>query len=168
MAQMGKPHTDLSAGTRGWNLHWSSSGSKVSLFMILFFSSGGMKFSMIRYLHEDSTQRHKAFVSGPVRDERAQKRFICKSGESLGSAYRFYPLSEPFLFQCWELWDCSCIWCEWAVRPPIQPDSLILLTLLDAYWTHLNLSSLVSSFWVCSSSWRLLTCSLFTSFISAL
>lgn len=46
-------HTDLSAATRGWNFHWSSSGSKVSLFMILFFSSGGMKFSMIRYLQEE-------------------------------------------------------------------------------------------------------------------
>ena len=34
--------------------------------------------------------------------------------------------------------------------------------------THLNLSSLVSSFWVCSSSCRLLTCSSFTSWISAL
>lgn len=47
---------DLSAGTRGWNLHWSSSGSNISLFMILFFSSGGMKFSMIRYLQEHHTQ----------------------------------------------------------------------------------------------------------------
>lgn len=50
-----KKGTDLSAGTRGWNFHWSSSGSKVSLFMILFFSSGGMKFSMMRYLHEHNT-----------------------------------------------------------------------------------------------------------------
>lgn len=49
---------DLSAGTRGWNLHWSSSGSNISLFMILFFSSGGMKFSMIRYLQERHTQPH--------------------------------------------------------------------------------------------------------------
>ena len=53
-------YTDLSAGTRGWNLHWSSSGSKVSLFMILFFSSGGMKFSMIRYLHVCHTQQCKS------------------------------------------------------------------------------------------------------------
>lgn len=34
--------------------------------------------------------------------------------------------------------------------------------------THLNLSSLVSSVWVCSSSCRLLTCSSLTSWISAL
>lgn len=51
---------DLSAGTRGWNLHWSSSGSNISLFMILFFSSGGMKFSMIRYLQEHHTHTHTA------------------------------------------------------------------------------------------------------------
>lgn len=37
-------------GTSGWNFHWSSSLSKYRRFMILFFSSGGMKFSMIKYL----------------------------------------------------------------------------------------------------------------------
>ena len=39
-------------GTSGWNFHWSSSPSKYRRFMILFFSSGGMKFSMIKYLSE--------------------------------------------------------------------------------------------------------------------
>lgn len=45
---------------------------------------------------------------------------------------------------------------------------LCRLSPLDVCSTHLNLSSLVSSFWVCSSSCRLLTCSSFTSLISAL
>lgn len=52
---MSKEDNDLSEGTRGWNFHWSSSWSKVSLFMILFFSSGGIKFSIIRYLHKHNT-----------------------------------------------------------------------------------------------------------------
>lgn len=43
-----------------------------------------------------------------------------------------------------------------------------LSTLCDLWLTHLNLSSLVSSFWVCSSSCLLLTCSSFTSLISTL
>lgn len=43
--------THFSAGTRGWNFHWSSSTSNTSRFMILFFSSGGMKFSIMRYLY---------------------------------------------------------------------------------------------------------------------
>ncbi|TNN85112.1 hypothetical protein EYF80_004766 [Liparis tanakae] len=42
--------TDLSVGMTGWSLHWSSSQSKCSLCMILFFTSGGMKFSIRRYL----------------------------------------------------------------------------------------------------------------------
>lgn len=42
------------------------------------------------------------------------------------------------------------------------------ITPLDVSSIYLNLSSRVSSFWVCSSSCRLLTCSSFTSWISAL
>lgn len=41
--------------TKGWNFHWSSSQSKKRRFIILFFSSGGMKFSMIRYLSKFRT-----------------------------------------------------------------------------------------------------------------
>ena len=44
-------------GTSGWNFHWSSSPSKYRRFMILFFSSGGMKFSMIKYLSERAAER---------------------------------------------------------------------------------------------------------------
>lgn len=42
--------TYFSEGRRGKTFHWSSSLSKWRRFMILFFSSGGMKFSMIRFL----------------------------------------------------------------------------------------------------------------------
>ena len=66
-------HTDLSAGTRGWNFHWSSSGSKVSLFMILFFSSGGMKFSMIRYLQVHNTRQCKGLVWGRIRNKYSER-----------------------------------------------------------------------------------------------
>lgn len=46
------PGTYPPVGTSGWNFHWSSSPSKYRRFMILFFSSGGMKFSIIKYLSE--------------------------------------------------------------------------------------------------------------------
>lgn len=49
MSAMRNQSTYLS-GRTGWSLHWSSSLSKCSLFMILFFSSGGIKFSIKRYL----------------------------------------------------------------------------------------------------------------------
>lgn len=42
--------TNFSDGRSGKIFHWSSSLSKWRRFMILFFSSGGMKFSMIRFL----------------------------------------------------------------------------------------------------------------------
>lgn len=42
----------------GCSLHWSSSPSKCSLFIILFFSSGGIKFSIKRYLQNGTKPRH--------------------------------------------------------------------------------------------------------------
>lgn len=253
-----KTHTDLSAGTRDWNLHWSSSGSKVSLFMILFFSSGGMKFSMIRYLHVHNAQQCKALVWGHVRNKWLRKVYIYiyKSAEWLCfvgfsshcfillslhlksySSFTVYDgritritvytgldwirldsecklweklvLTRHLIFTFIYLTDIFCpnwhtnseqsnhssshlqtlsiIWTSlilafgivkflWSMSVmgvgcvcwTIQTYLLMLLTLLDACSTHLNLSSLVSSFWVCSSSCRLLTCSSFTSWISAL
>ena len=46
--------TDLSDARMGWNLHCSSSPSKYTLFIILFFSSGGMKFSISMNLQKGS------------------------------------------------------------------------------------------------------------------
>lgn len=45
----------FSEGRRGSIFHWSSSLSYCSLFIILFFSSGGMKFSIIKFLHKYQT-----------------------------------------------------------------------------------------------------------------
>lgn len=138
--------THFSAGTRGWNFHWSSSVSNWSLFIILFFSSGGIKFSMIRYL-----QRHR--------------HMSCKHYIQLYDSCLFIlvprihwqslPLEMSSTVKWWSKWFCFLNGTDVSFR------------CCAGAQTHLNLSSLVSSFCVCSSSCRLLTCSSFTSWISA-
>lgn len=142
---------DFSTGTRGWNFHWSSSGSKVNLFIILFFSSGGMKFSMIRYLHGQNTQQSRLGVM-------SHHRLVGYTDNGVKIQQEAVRLVAIFTFSA----SLQPLWNE------ISTSHVFNLPVRDIFVTHLNLSSRVSSFWVCSSSCRLLTCSSFMSLISLL
>lgn len=139
----------------GCSFHWSSSSSKNDLFMILFFSSKGIKFSIIRCLH--ATKKKGKYTRDII------SRLI-----------------SPLLLSHWlnTAWKRRNVWVFSCFDLVPQAHAMLLLHSLpkeavsvhSRQWgagTHFSFSSLVSSFWVCSSSWRSLMCSSCRSWISA-